>query len=216
MASCLFNFPIPLNLVYILYGIGIGPIFPTILGYLKLSNVATIHFIFISKALANLLSPIVINEIINKYGKKIYSSFAFLSSLAYILFFVGILNYHASKSYDDLTDGKYKIWYLFFGNKTDTAKRKVRKVMRSFRNKSFKAITTVRHHARTWSSKRVKNISQGRGKKLNRYNERKKTLEVPSSKSIEECNISNSYDNKEELISNNNLTFTEPQIHVQI
>ncbi|CEF63029.1 Hypothetical protein SRAE_1000129500 [Strongyloides ratti] len=194
MASCLFNFPISVNIIYTLYGIGIGPIFPTILAYLKLSDVKKINYIFISKALATLLSPLAINEIINKYGKNIYPCFAFLWTLAYILFFVGILNYHASKSYYNLKDGKHKIWYLFFGNTTKTAKKKVRKVMRSFRNKSFKAITKVKYNAGTWSSRKTNSYKQNTKKSLNLNNEENKKMKrsFNSEEYIKDININKS------------------------
>uniref|UniRef100_A0AAF5CYN3 Major facilitator superfamily associated domain-containing protein n=2 Tax=Strongyloides stercoralis TaxID=6248 RepID=A0AAF5CYN3_STRER len=171
MASCLFNFSIPIHLIYILYGIGIGPIFPTIISYLKLSDIKNINYIFMSKTLATFLSPLIINKIINIYGKNIYPCYSFLWALAYILFFVGVLNYHASKSHDNLNDEKYKIWYIFFGNKTKIAKKKVRKVMRSFRNKSFKAMNKVRYNARTWSTKKVNTCRQNKKKDLNQNNE---------------------------------------------
>uniref|UniRef100_A0A0N4ZTI4 CPG4 domain-containing protein n=1 Tax=Parastrongyloides trichosuri TaxID=131310 RepID=A0A0N4ZTI4_PARTI len=63
------------------------------------------------------------------------------------------------------------VWHLFLGKNVTSSKKRVRKVVASFRNKSIKGISTITRHARTWSSRRVGSLRDSTRRYFSKKNE---------------------------------------------
>uniref|UniRef100_A0AC35UFV3 EamA domain-containing protein n=1 Tax=Rhabditophanes sp. KR3021 TaxID=114890 RepID=A0AC35UFV3_9BILA len=213
MSSCLFNFGISPSIMYTLWGIGTGSVMPSLISYFKLTEAVSIHSLLISNSLPQILSPLLVIEVVTRYEKQMFAPINFLWSLLFIVGFVGVLNNHASRFQPQ--NSSSTIWNFFQGS--GKGPKRVRRVMRSFRNKSMKTMSSINKHTRTWSTKRVVMLRKSTKRFVTRKKEEKDLENSPeqstkvsmdSEDDVEMNVLSQSYQNTHR----NSVAFSIPEI----